>query len=181
MEVLKELTPEQISALSPECLQLILSTSTRDKDILKLKERFSKVTLSLGGSYDSTMSNTMNCVSRDIIKKMSSDKNINKIKTLLSKYDKEHFYVTYGENYNNVTPQLHTLDEINKILPTGINLEKLCFDSGPIVKLIYPVGFNMIPTNAGEIAYVAQLPFLHPNLHFVHPQVYNVACHLMGQ
>ena len=154
MDKLQALSPEQIKALSPECLQVILNSDTKSTDIVKLKYYF---TIS-NGKCDANL--------------------IKSIQDILFTYSTIKFYITYKEKqtfkfFNECESfELHTEEDITNILPTGIDIHKICFskDSKPFYGAVtYP------EVNKTGIFNTIDLVNFHDNLYVVHPHLLAMA------
>ncbi len=119
MDLLKLFTPEQLKALSPECLQILLKSDNNLDNVVEMKHYFDTLTYTLNNSYMDA-----NCDRNGML-------NIRKI---LLKCGKQMFYLTYELDKNNQSYatkwKLYTKDEILNILPTGIDLDQVCFSKG---------------------------------------------------
>lgn len=130
------------------------------------------------------------------------------LRKFLIKYKDDNFYLTYDENtsvdknfrvtFVGMNYKLHTYDEIMKIIPTGVDLNKICFsgdnfefyqcedigkfwkctnkikNARPIKFIECPYGYNVKSEN-GIINYVEQLTQYHENLHIIHPKLIEAA------
>jgi|SRR5579862_297742 len=156
MEALQKLTPEQIQSLMPESLLLILNNHEKMKDIEKLKWYFQT-------------SNNNSCYGHNGYSAFE----IKEMRRILEKYNQEKFYITFefkGKIRHNF--QIYTIDEIVKLLPTGLDLAKVCF-----TVTNRPVNFVDYPPPPQDLNMAAKDPKLaiewwslfHPNLYYVHP------------
>lgn len=206
MNALKNLSPEQISALSPECLKMLLQSNDMDQDIAKLKYCFSSLEYN---KYD--------------------ESKFSELRQILLKYPKTNFYLTYdfidgdytiktlyGIRISNDYPKydnrntnwkLHTEEEMKSLVPTGVDLNKICVYLNKISEsrdhtdiltstnglIIYPqivagplnyVDYGLYETykkpSGGKISYIEQLAHFHDNLKFVHPTLFKCAVHFYG-
>jgi hypothetical protein len=179
MNLIKQLTPEQIQALTPECLQLLCSQNTKSDDIAKMKYYFKQ--LKYNNGYP-----------RYIENEAAS------LRKLLLKYPHDNFYITYEESFDswkkicNSNYELHTVEEIKEKLPTGVDIQKLCFSgedhkryqnswfckdnsTKKEIKFIEcPLGYDK-EIKDGKIEYIAQLTHCHNNIHIVHPKLLQAA------
>jgi hypothetical protein len=174
MNILQTLTPEQIKALTPECLQLLCSQNDKLDDIAKMKYYFKQLKYENG--YPRYKENEAA-----------------ELRKLLLKYHKDNFYITYEESFDawnklcNLNYELHTEEEIKEKLPTGADLQKLCFSGNDYksyqgrdisqrrIKFIeHPCGYNQ-EIEKGEIKYISQLTHCHNNINIVHPKLLQAA------
>lgn len=179
MNPLQNLSHEQIKALSPECFKILLSYSQNDKsdDIAKMKYYFKQL------KYDNNVAKYVESEAAEL-------------RRLLLKYHKENFYLTY-EIFSvieygaviiyNINYELHTIDDINEILPTGVDLKKLCF-SGQDYKsyddkkreknrkyIECPIGYGTNKFAQNIIYRIPELLYFHNNLNIVHPKLLEAA------
>ena len=178
MNPLQNLTPDQIKALTPECLQILLGYSRNDKleDIAKMKSYFTQLEYNHYDAY-------------------YREEDARELRKLLLKYSKDNFYLTYEEigygvpYLRSMNYELHTEEEINKIIPTGSDLKKLCFSGCEYknygtsnvekykerkIKFVHcPRGYDSEPTLFSHS--IAQLTHYHNNLHIVHPKLIEAA------
>ena len=177
MDILKNLTPDQISALSPESLKIILGNNSFDDDVAKMKYYFKTLQYDDGFGAGGAKYN---------------EKDAMIMRELLLKYSKYNFYLIfelYGDNIRNW--DLHTEDEINKIIPTGIDLEKICISNKGSPRCMYNIGSKIFNNYYVESSYtmnamqkngarrIEDLLYFHNNLKIVHPVLIELAKHFM--
>lgn len=172
---LETLSPEQIKALSPECMRVLLSQSeNKINDISKMKLFFKQQKQE---EWDSGNYN----------KKEGAE-----IQRILLKYPKDQFYITYNYNGEYQTNyNLYTFEEMQELLPTGVDIEKVSysgddykdyqnpkcnirFNDRKIQIVNSPFGYSRDIEN-GDIQYIAQLTHCHGNINIVHPALMLVA------
>jgi hypothetical protein len=114
MESLHKMTPEQLKALSPECLLLLINSDDDiNADIIILKNYFSS--LKYYGGNQALYDKKKALIAKEI----------------LSKHSDKQFYLTcdYEKQYcdlNAITNwKLHTEDEIKLLIPTGLDIDKI--------------------------------------------------------
>lgn len=189
MDILKDLSPEQIKALTPECLQIILQHDKIAEDIATLKHNFSALKYKNNGDFDAYY----------------DELNVREIKRLLLKHNNKTFYLTYlaqgNECANNRSHsaknwQLHTEEEIKMILssetqmrniwfkeekeiiiPTNIELEKICFSKDNFPLKIFISYLHCEKNPSYELSNIEQLVNYHDNLKIIHPVLLRAACH----
>jgi len=177
MDILKELSPEQIKALTPECLQVILKQDNKTEDIANLKYYFASLEYESNGTFRSS----------------NNKSKIAEIQKLLLKYTNNTFYLTFrflNDKYNDTDWKIYTEEEIKIIIPTGVELHKICFfkDNFPLQQsdsyssygkhyewfMHYP---HHRKDEKNEVNYIAQLINYHNNLKIVHPCLLKCAEH----
>jgi hypothetical protein len=185
MNVLQHLTSQQIQAFTPECLKVLLEQNTRLNDIVVLEQntrlddivllKYYFTQLKYDGRYNNAYTAKYN------------EHDASKMRQILLKYSSENFYLTCVEVYNpthsyNYTYhqmynyKLHTFDEIKTILPTGVDINKVCFSGikNTLACIKWPEGYDKQVEGSG-ISYIPQLLHYHDNLHIVHPTLLEMA------
>jgi hypothetical protein len=163
MESLHKMTPEQLKALSPECLQLLINSDNMNNDIAKLKYYFTSLTYTTGNIKTAKYNESEARIAREI----------------LIKYSNQQFYLTF--EYKNISVdvgsifnwKLHTNDEIKLLIPTGANINKIiCSNESNKTGVICREGFDDKVTH---VRHIPDLPFFHSNLYIINPKLLNVA------
>lgn len=171
MDILKDLSPEQIKALSPECLQILLNQDKRTNGIADLKHCFLSIKCDSDGGPK------------------IDNSNITRIQQLLLKNINQTFYLTYvpragGYSGNSPTDwNIHTEDEIKTMILTGVELENICIYKGnfPLEEKYY--NDYVVPRlyhekdKSNEIKSIQQLIHYHDNLKIVHAHLLRCAQH----
>jgi hypothetical protein len=163
MEVLKDLTPEQIHALSPECLQILLNNM--NGDIAELKYICENV------KYSSQWNSLL-----------WENSELNRVGEILLKNKEINFYFLYlGEKGEPKLWKVYTEDEIKKIVPNNVNLNKICFSQGkrPLTCINYPNHYSG-SNHINNSCHIEGRAHLYDNLFFVHSTLLDVARHLHG-
>lgn len=201
MAYLQHLSLEQIAALSPDCLKILLDSYTKENDISKLKSNFNKVMN--GTKYGYVMQKGTNY---DITRKLQ---NINE---LLMKYRADKFYLLRCDTdqcdeaidmhlfqekliqcfSNSNKPRnyrLLTQAEINKLFPIGCDLHKIIHRMLPEeVRVPISSGRGLRIQNGQIVRHVTQtarnivtdIVRANQNVYFVHPVLLLCASHLFS-
>jgi hypothetical protein len=123
-----------------------------------------------------------------------NDMKITQLREALYKYSNDNFYITYcwGPNSCFIFDVL-TQQEVNLILPTGIDAEKICYSKIPdiselsqemniprfFIKMVDPnASGGCITMSGGYNKNTFTLPSLlegHPNIHVIHPLLLKTA------
>ena len=171
MEKLQKLNPEQIAALSPECLKIILGSDTKNEDIKKMKQFFDAIPYVYGKGL--------------WFRGMRPDKNkLQKICNLFLKYHNDIFYLVphkyendiWGKDSNDIYKYtLYTEHEAKELLPTGCELNKISHRG------LLPKNFESIAVisyiQEGELDRIENLVSYCKNIYFIHPILLQFADH----
>lgn len=186
MSLLQSLSPEQI-----EALKMVLSQNNKSEDIIDMKYAL-KIVLSQNNKLEDIVN------MKYYFKQLKyyngdakyNEKEAEQFRKLLLKYPEEQFYITFEfttelgdskKNYN-----IHLADEMQKLLPTGVNLNEICYSGHEYESYKYfkddrKIKFVDCPhqyktdIENGEIRYILQLTHCHSNLHIVHPKIIEAA------
>lgn len=176
MYTIQSLTPDQIKALTPNCLKVLLA---QDEDIAKLKYYFDTLkymshpkisTVLSPAQYDESAAQPM--------------------REILLKYPTTNFYLTHDYLPNHDINQgftsvyiplnwkLHTQEELIATIP---DIDKLCFGKGskPIANIPYPNHY--LYKNGDPITHIEQLSWFHSNLKFIHPILLDCYTHFQSK
>lgn len=180
MNLLKSFTPEQLNALSPECLKILLDIDKNnfkndlEKDTIELKCIVTRVIYDNNYPFD---------------KRAKWEKNnLNIIEKILLKHHEINFYLIYeihDEKYYNPTNwKLHTEEEIQQILPTGVDINKISFSNGdqPCKFVTYPAYYKKTDSNPSS-AYLNSIEYISytsSNLKLIHPLLLKMATYLVS-
>lgn len=176
MDILQKMTPEQISALTPECLKILMQQDSKHVDIERMRNFFNSIT------YDSCF------------RKLEGGKNTSlsdDVEKILQKYSEDNFYihVYFPENDYNSLPKtlrfkLFTEQEAILLLPTGCELNKITFNGTnfppDLEKYIYNPYRNRVPSYGLEpfvTEKIYNLCFKYDNACFIHPDMLLFAKH----
>lgn len=181
-EILKALSPEQLKALTPECMRIIMGNDMLENDVVEIRHFLNGIKYEpYRGSYG---------LNDKFGNREFNINGLHNFSKILLKHNKKNLYLTYdicNENEckyisNDCLPfdyKIYTEDEIKKIVPTGCDLEKICFSKGnknfPFVK--YPRNYVKPQNGITEIEHLA---FYHDNIHFVHPILMAHAHHFLS-
>jgi hypothetical protein len=173
MEILKVLSPDQISALTPECLQVLLNNNNNnnefDNDLVEMKYFFSHPKMDKD-KYENIISceydnNGLISIKKLILKNHKINFYLLPSLPIPNKHLNKTFLVNeifgiYGKNicdkmYGPMT--LYTENELKNILPTGVDVDKVCYSQTikPCNFLNYKIFYDLEYNN---------LKFLHPIL-----------------
>lgn len=182
-DILKALSPEQLKALTPECMRIIMGNDMLENDVVEIRHFLNGIKYVNGQSY--------------VYGDKTGLENFSKI---LLRHHRVKFYLTYEYSVTSIpyflemkksyvpylddetkplNYKIYTEDEIKKIVPTGCDLDKICFSKGDkLFKTVkYPYGYEK-PKD--KIENIEHLAFYHDNIHFVHPILMAHAHHFLS-
>lgn len=180
-EILKALSPEQLKALTPECMRIIMGNDMLENDVVEIRHF-------LNGIKYETLYNHNSYGKNDKFGEHTFDlKGLDNFSKILLRHNRVNFYISYDiheeENcrYDSkpLNYKVYTEDEIKKIIPTGVDLDKICFSKGnkSLKTICYPDYYKK-PTS--KIEKIEHLAFYHNNIHFVHPILMAHAHHFLS-
>lgn len=195
-EILQSLNPEQLYALSPECLKVILKNGSIPtiKELNKLTSRQINALTDENlipqqikeQLYEQDLPELKRWVKKDepfmvyAYGEQTHGYRTTMIHNLLVKYDDIPFYLTYtnvNKSYDPVKYELHDENEIKQLLPTGVDLDQICFSNGE--KPFDVGGYPNDYVHDKSYKLLGNLAFIHNNLNFVHPIMLNCAKHFI--
>lgn len=177
MNILQKMTPEQISALTPECLKILIQQDSKHLDIEKMRNFFNKL------GYECIRSFSYSIISD---KKTSF---IDDVDEILQKYptDKFYLYIHLTKNWCNILSEtfafkLFTESEAILLLPTGCELNKITFNSTNFPLDLKDYIYNPCEKYEQEGYYsitqkIYNLCFRYDNIYFIHPGMLAFAKH----
>lgn len=173
-EILKALSPEQLKALTPECMRIIMGNDMLENDVVEIRHFLNGIKYVNGQSY------------------VYGDKTgLDNFSKILLRHHRVKFYLTYeieNDYYGCVVGErlkyplnykIYTEDEIKKIVPTGCDLDKICFSKGDTLFKTVNYPHNYKKPESG-MSYIEHLAFYHDNIHFVHPILMAHAHHFLS-